>query len=214
MTGHAFNFDFVVHNPLAFGIHELIIKKSGFFLKEHGVDLTTHFYARMFKGNPELKQIFNRGHQEAGHQQQALAAAVAAYAINIDNPSVLSTALTHIAHKHVSLGIRAEHYSIVGKHLLVSIKEALGDAADNELLDAWGIAYNKIAEMLIEEEKNIYFCTANKNGGWTGGRGFKVARKVIESSEITSFYLRPADEGAVPDYLPGQYISVRLFVPE
>ena len=46
-------------------------------LKTHGVALTRHFYARMFEHNPELKHIFNQGHQ-AGEQQQALAGAVAA----------------------------------------------------------------------------------------------------------------------------------------
>ena len=39
------------------------------------------------------------------------------------------TVLERIAHKHVSLGIRAEHYGIVGRHLLASIGEVLGEAA-------------------------------------------------------------------------------------
>ena len=41
-----------------------------------------------------------------------------------------------------------------------------------------------------------------------------VARREAESSEITSFYLEPADGGQVPGYQPGQYVSVRLYVPE
>jgi nitric oxide dioxygenase len=41
-----------------------------------------------------------------------------------------------------------------------------------------------------------------------------VKRKIDESAEITSFYLYPADGGKVADYLPGQYISLRLFLPE
>src|SRR5690606_21055591 len=39
-------------------------------------------------------------------------------------------------------------------------------------------------------------------------------KKVKESTEITSFYLYPADGGAIADFLPGQYISVKLFLPE
>jgi len=84
------------------------------------VALTRHFYARMFEHNPELKAIFNQGHQRSGAQQQALAMAVAAYAEHIDNPGVLAPVLQLVAHKHVSLGIRREHYAIVGKHLLAS----------------------------------------------------------------------------------------------
>ena len=33
-----------------------------------------------------LIPVFNQGHQQAGHQQQALAMAVAAYAEHIDDP--------------------------------------------------------------------------------------------------------------------------------
>ncbi len=191
-----------------------LVRATAPVLKEHGVALTRHFYARMFQHNPELKQIFNQGHQQAGAQQQALAMAVAAYAEHIDDPSVLGPVLVRIANKHVSLGIRAEHYPIVGKHLLASIKEVLGDAASDALIAAWAAAYGHLADALIAQEGSLYQQAATQDGGWSGWRGFKVKRKVVESDEITSFHLVPADGGALPGYRPGQYISVRVFVPE
>ncbi len=191
-----------------------LVKATAPVLKTHGEALTCHFYARMFRHNPELKHVFNQGHQEGGQQQQALAAAVAAYAEHIDDPSVLAPVVTRIVHKHVSLGIRPEHYSIVGKHLLASIGEVLGEAATDELIAAWAAAYGQLADLLIAEEARLYAQSAGKEGGWTGWRAFRVERKVPESAEITSFYLVPADGGNVPDYLPGQYISLRVYVPE
>ena len=192
-----------------------LVKATAPILKVHGETLTCHFYARMFRHNPELKQVFNQGHQDGGQQQQALAAAVAAYAEHIDDPSVLMPVVTRIAHKHVSLGIRPEHYAIVGKHLLASIREVLGEeAATDELIAAWAAAYGQLADLLTSVETKMYAQAAGKTGGWTGWRGFRVERKVPESSEITSFYLVPADGGTVPDYLPGQYISLRVYVPQ
>lgn len=191
-----------------------LVKSTAPVLKTHGEALTCHFYARMFQHNPELKQVFNQGHQEGGQQQQALAAAVAAYAEHIDDPSVLAPVITRIVHKHVSLGIRPEHYAIVGKHLLASIREVLGEAATDELVAAWAAAYGQLADLLIAEEARLYAQSASKEGGWTGWRAFRVERKVPESAEITSFYLAPADGGPVPGYLPGQYISLRVYVPE
>lgn len=126
-----------------------LVKATIPVLKEHGVALTTYFYQRMFRGNPELTQIFNRSHNDSGKQPTALAMSVLAYAENIDDPSVLAPVITLIANKHASLGIRAEHYPIVGKHLLASIKEVLGDAASDELIDAWGVAYGVLADVLI-----------------------------------------------------------------
>lgn len=191
-----------------------LVKATAPVLKEHGVALTRHFYARMFEHNPELKPIFNQGHQQSGSQQQALAMAVAAYAEHIEDPSVLAPVLTRIANKHVSLGIRAEHYPIVGRHLLASIREVLGaEAATDELIAAWAAAYGQLADALIGQESGLYNEAASQAGGWTGWRGFKVVRKRLESEEIMSLYLQPADGGGVPLYRPGQYTSVRVFVP-
>ncbi|MCF7362278.1 NO-inducible flavohemoprotein [Vibrio sp. A1-b2] len=183
-------------------------------LRESGVALTTYFYQRMLKHNPELKNVFNQSHQKTGNQPQALAMAVLAYAENINDPSVLLSVVERIAHKHTSLGIRAEQYGIVGKHLLASIKEVLGDAASDELIDAWAAAYQQLADLFIDVESKLYQASVEKAQGWTGWRPFRVRSKVAESEEITSFYLEPTDGGTLPVFKPGQYISVRVFVKE
>lgn len=189
-----------------------LVKATVPVLREHGVALTSHFYKRMLSHNPELMQVFNMGHQRAGFQQQALAGAVLAYAENIENLPALLGAVAHIANKHVSVGIRAEHYPIVDKHLIASIKEVLGDAATPELIDAWTAAYMQLADVLIGAEKAIYDKNAVAEGGWTGWRFFKVAEKSKQTDNVTSFKLVPVDNGKMPEVKAGQYISVRVFV--
>lgn len=189
-----------------------LVKATVPVLREHGVALTSHFYKRMLSHNPELMQVFNMGHQRAGFQQQALAGAVLAYAENIENLPALLGAVAHIANKHVSVGIRAEHYPIVGKHLIASIKEVLGEAATPELVDAWTAAYMQLADVLIGAEKAIYDKNAVVEGGWTGWRFFKVAEKSKQTDNVTSFKLVPVDNGKMPEVKAGQYISVRVFV--
>lgn len=191
-----------------------LVKGTVPVLREHGVLLTTHFYDRMFRHNPELKNIFNMGNQKNNKQQTALAMAVLAYAEHIEDPSVLLPVVDGIGHKHTSLDIRPEHYAIVGNHLIASIKEVLGEAATPELLDAWTIAYNQLAGLMSGHEQNLYNKHTQQRGGWSGWRPFVVKKKVEESTEITSFYLYPSDAGAVELHQPGQYISVRLFLPE
>ena len=154
-------------------------------------------------------QIFNRSHNDSGKQPTALAMSVLAYAENIDDPSVLAPVITLIANKHASLGIRAEHYPIVGKHLLASIGEVLGDAASDELIAAWAAAYQQLADILIGLGTELYRNAATAEGGWSGWRPFKVGRRVEESAEIASFYLYPVDTAPVPQFKPGQFVSVR-----
>ncbi|MEQ9419991.1 MAG: NO-inducible flavohemoprotein [Rhodospirillaceae bacterium] len=186
------------------------VKATAPVLAEHGETLTRHFYKRMFAHNPEVAPFFNPAHQAAGKQQKALAGAIVAYANNIENLEVLTGAVELIAQKHASLLIKPEHYPIVGENLLASIREVLGAAASDDIINAWAEAYGLLAEILIKREAEIYTDNAKKPGGWEGFKPFRVIRKEKESSNITSFYLAPVDGAALPPFKAGQYITVRI----
>jgi nitric oxide dioxygenase len=187
-----------------------IVKATVPVLQEHGETLTRHFYERMFRENPEVAPYFNRANQTKGAQQRALAAAICAYAANIDNLALLGGAVELIAQKHASLHIKPEHYPIVGANLLASIKEVMGAAATDDVINAWAEAYGFLADIFIGREGQIYREQEAAPNGWTGFKKFRVLRRVPESEVITSFYLVPADGAALPSFKPGQYITVRV----
>ncbi|RAH71140.1 flavohemoprotein [Aspergillus aculeatinus CBS 121060] len=187
-----------------------IIKATVPVLQIHGKTITTVFYKNMLAAHPELNTVFNTANQVNGHQPVALAGALFAYASNIDNLGALSPAVELICHKHASLYIRPEHYKIVGKYLLEAMGEVLLDALTPEIHDAWGAAYWQLADIMINREADLY----KEADGWTDFRDFRIAKKVPESSEITSFYLEPVDGKPLPSFRPGQYISVEVFVSE
>lgn len=187
-----------------------IIKATVPVLEKHGEAITTRFYQLMFDQHPELLNIFNHANQKQGRQQKALASAVYAAAVHIDNLEAIIPVVKQIGHKHRSLGIKPEHYPIVGKHLLLAIKDVLGEAATDEIIAAWGQAYGVIADAFIGIEAQMYEAAANQNGGWEGFRSFMVDKKVKESDVITSIYLKPADGKEIAAFLPGQYVSIKL----
>ncbi|SDX46937.1 NO-inducible flavohemoprotein [Flavobacterium degerlachei] len=195
-------------------IQKELIKATVPVLKSNGNDLITYFYQRMLSNNPELKNIFNMANQASGKQQNALTAAVLAYAENIEDPSVLINVLKSIGNKHVSLNIAPEQYDIVGNHLIASIKEVLADAATEELLEAWTCAYTELAQIMIGIEAEMYKKDSLKKGSWLGWRKFTIAKIVEESDEVKSFYLQPEDGKDIADFFPGQYLSVKTFIPE
>jgi nitric oxide dioxygenase len=180
-------------------------------LRQHGLTITKLFYENMFKAHPELTSIFNMGNQASGAQQQSLASAVFAYAANIGNPDALGPVVKRIVHKHVSVGIRAEHYPIVGEHLLGAIAATLGDASTQPLLDAWKEAYGSLARLLIEAEAEMYG-TAGIQPGET--RPMRVTEVVRESANVVSFRFVPADGKPLPAFQPGQYVSVAVDLPD
>ncbi len=190
-----------------------IVKSTAPILQEHGETLTRHFYKRMFSHNPEVAPFFNPSNQHAGTQQKALAGAICAYAANIDNLEVLGGAVELIAQKHASLRILPEHYPIVGENLLASIREVLGEGATDDIINAWAEAYGFLADILIGREAQIYKDQAAAPNSWVDFKSFKIIKKEKESTNITSFYLAPADGGGVPSFKPGQYITVRVASP-
>ncbi|MCU7976747.1 NO-inducible flavohemoprotein [Shewanella sp. SW36] len=190
-----------------------VIKSTIPLLESAGPALTTHFYERMFKHNPELKDVFNLAHQHSGGQPVALFNAVAAYAKNIENLAVLSSTVERIAQKHTGFLIKPEQYAIVGSHLLATLKELGGDAVTEEVLEAWAQAYGFLADIFIQREAQIYQAHAEQDGGWLGERQFIISAKKTESAVITSFILTPEDGKPVKDFIPGQYLSLKLKHP-
>ena len=188
-----------------------IVKSTVPLLESGGEALTTHFYKLMLAEHPEVRPLFNPANQASGAQPRALANGVLMYARHIDQLDQLGDLVARIINKHVALQILPEHYPIVGSCLLRAIEEVLGsDIATPEVLAAWGAAYNQLAEILIGAESALYEEKANAPGGWRGGREFKLAAKVEESAEVTSFYFRPVDEQPILEFTPGQYIGLKL----
>jgi nitric oxide dioxygenase len=196
-----------------------ILKATAPVVKENGTAITSTMYRTMFAEYPEVKNLFNMSHhrvksetgETTSQQARSLANAVIAFAANADRLSNLGDAVPRMVHKHVSLDIRAEHYPIVGTCLLKAIKEVLKDAATPEIIDAWKEGYFFLADLLIAAEDDARAEIEAIPGGWSGFRELRVDRKVRESSEITSFYLKSTD-ASVPllTFKPGQYLSLKF----
>ena len=114
---------------------EAVIKATAAVVAEHAEQITARFYPRMFAEYPELLRVFNQGNQATGEQSQALAGAVVAYAVQLIDPAAPSFdhVMTRIAYKHVSLGIRPEQYTVVGRHLLGAVADVPRAAVTPEI---------------------------------------------------------------------------------
>lgn len=193
--------------------HIELVKSTVPLLENAGPAVTEHFYQRLFRDNPEVQHIFNMSNQHSGRQQFALFSAIAAYAKYLDTPEVLLTMVERIAQKHSSMNILAEHYPIVGHHLIETLRELLPDQFTPEIEHAWGLAYQQLADIFVSREKAIYQQNEEKKGGWKGGREFRLIEKRIESELVKSLVFEPVDDGEVAAYQAGQYIGIEVQPP-
>lgn len=133
-----------------------IVKSTAPILKQQGQKITTRMYEIMFDKYPEVKAQFDMSAQANGTQPAKLANAVYSYATHIDDLEALKAMVDKIAHRHVATSVFPEQYPIVGECLLQAIQDVLGDAATETVVTAWREAYQILADVFIDRERQIY----------------------------------------------------------
>ncbi|MEU8654949.1 globin domain-containing protein [Streptomyces sp. NPDC048737] len=182
---------------------------------DHIGEIAQRFYGHMFAAHPELLNgVFNRGNQAHGDQQKALAGSVAAFASGlVESPEhIPEHLLSRIAHKHASLGIRADQYRIVHDNLMWAIADVLGDAVTPQVAAAWDEVYWLMANALINQERGLY--SARGVRPETVWRQWKVEKKIRETHDVVTFVVKRTDDRLVKTSLPGQYVTVRMTMPD
>ncbi|MEU7026007.1 globin domain-containing protein [Streptomyces sp. NPDC046275] len=178
-------------------------------------EITERFYAGLFAARPELlRDLFNRGNQATGDQRKALAGSIAAFASALlehpgTRPDVM---LSRIAHKHASLGVTSEQYKIVHEHLFAAIVDVLGEAVTPEVAKAWDEVYWLMANALIALEARLYQERGVAEGEvW---QPMEIAARHEETADTVSLTLRHPDGHPTAAFRPGQYVSVRVALPD
>ncbi|GAA4931618.1 globin domain-containing protein [Streptomyces coeruleoprunus] len=178
-------------------------------------EITARFYRTMFAERPELLDgLFNRGNQAGGDQRRALAGALVGFAAAlVCEPEARPDALlSRIAHKHASVGVTDDQYTVVHKYLFAAVAEVLGDAVTPEVAGAWDEVYWLMAGALIAQEARLYLEAQVRPGHpW---REWTVVERREETADAVSLLLRPADGRPAPAARAGQYVSVRVRMPD
>ncbi len=131
-----------------------IVKATAPVLVQHGVEITTRMYEQLFL-DKEIETLFDQAAQASGEQPRRLAAAIVAFAQNVDNLPALSSAIERIAARHVATHVQPRHYPLVAGALLGAIRDVLGAVATEEVIDAWTAAYGFLADVLITREAEM-----------------------------------------------------------
>jgi len=78
------------------------------------------------------------------------------------------------------------------------------------LPDDWRDYFNaQINQMSVRSPRR-----AAQIPAWAGFRPFTLREKVREGGDVSSFHLVPEDGQSLPSYLPGQYLTVRVAIPD
>jgi len=130
-----------------------LIKNLSPIIANKSLEITHLMYDKLFVKYPQFIDMFKDAPK---NQPVLLAEALSAYAVNIDNLKILEPALRIIAVTHVAVGVKPQHYRMLGPVLIGATEEAIGKEATIEFIDAVREAYKYISDILIEMESEMY----------------------------------------------------------
>ena len=106
------------------------------------------FYDRLFQIAPAVKALFPA---DMAEQRRKLMATLAIVVNGLGSLETILLAVSSMATRHVSYGVKAEHYPVVGAALLWALEKGLGGAWTPEVADAWTAAYGTLAGFMISQ---------------------------------------------------------------
>lgn len=103
------------------------------------------FYARMFKLDPKLQNLFGSDMHEQGRKLMTM---IGAAVHGVDDLDRLLPIVRGLGARHAGYGTVAEHYGVVGSALLWAVGEQLDTAFTADVEAAWTDFYALIANAM------------------------------------------------------------------
>ena len=115
-------------------------------------DLTARFYRELFERAPELRPLFPT---DMADLQVQFATKLTEIVHSIPRLDEFIGHTRALGARHAGYGVRAADYETVGGALLGALAGVLGDDFDEPTHEAWIIAYNLIAEIMLEGAASV-----------------------------------------------------------
>ncbi len=107
-----------------------------------------HFFETLFTKFPESKSLFRSANLE--EQKKVWTDSLVKIVEGLSDLPSLTHSLRSIGKRNADSGVKEEHYSMVGKSLITTLKTTLKDQWTAELEDQWILAIGFVADQILE----------------------------------------------------------------
>jgi len=114
--------------------------------------LATRFYEELFGRDPDLRQLFTT---DMALQKVRFTEKLTEIVWAIPRLGELLAHTRALGARHVGYGVRVSDYRTVGEALLAALAAVLGDDFDAQTREAWAIAYNLVAESMLDGAASV-----------------------------------------------------------
>jgi len=122
------------------------LKESWKLVEERQDRVASHFYARLFLSNPQLRDLFP---VQMDIQRGRLLGAIVSAIQNFDNPEEIDAYLRSLGRDHRKFHVTPEHYAQVKGALIDAIRAHSGEHWNTLYEQAWNDVYDHVAEKMI-----------------------------------------------------------------
>lgn len=110
------------------------------------------FYDRLFEIAPSVRSMFPA---EMTDQKAKLMQTLGVAITNLHQVETVVPTIQDLAKKHVSYGVKDEHYDTVGEALIYTLEKGLGDDFTPQVKDAWIETYTLVATVMKEAAATV-----------------------------------------------------------
>jgi hemoglobin-like flavoprotein len=114
------------------------------------------FYSKLFNDNPSLRRMFPKSMEQ---QYRKLIDMLSTIVARLEKMEELKDDIAAMAQRHTGYGVRPGHYKLVGKALLWTLKQGLGNDWTKDVEEAWTTCYNVLSTAMINaagyEQKKV-----------------------------------------------------------
>lgn len=129
-----------------------LVRESWHLLRPNAAQAAEIFYRTLFEMDPSLRSLFKGDMTRQGEQLMKMIGVAVA---RLDDPAGLVPTLRALAERHVGYGVTEDHYATVGRALMNTLQQGLGEAFTPEVSSAWLEVYLFIAETMIERTREL-----------------------------------------------------------
>lgn len=124
-----------------------LIRQSFPLIFQHKAEITTKFYDRLFREEPDLRQLFSK---DMRAQKDMLVSVLTTLAKASFDEGSVETMIVRMARAHSGLGITPAQFQIGEETLLVALDQTVGPLLAEPTLEAWKTAVRRVIAAMID----------------------------------------------------------------
>ncbi|MEO9803624.1 MAG: globin family protein [Reichenbachiella sp.] len=125
--------------------HKRLVRATFWMVEPKADEAARSFYNKLFEISPELRPLFKGDMKDQGRKMIEMLATVVRGLNTLD---VLAPLVRNMGRRHISYGVKSEHYHMAAAALLYSLKEELKENWNEEVEAAWLEVYETISDIM------------------------------------------------------------------